>query len=103
VIAAHGAELILHGHTHMSGLAFLPTPGGKVPVVSVPSASAKPTEHRDPSRYHLYRIERDGAGWRIDVEVRGVAPSLDRFVKEREFLLQVPAADQPGSSTVKPS
>lgn len=103
VIAAHGAELILHGHTHMSGLAFLPTPDGKAPVVSVPSASAKPTEHHDPSRYHLYRIERDGAGWRIDVEVRGVAPSLDRFAKEREFLLQVPVADQSGSSTVKPS
>ena len=103
VIAAHGAELILHGHTHMSGLAFLPTPEGRSPVVSVPSASARPTEHHDPSRYHLYRIERDGSGWRIDVEVREVAPDLARFAKQREFLVQVPGTDQSGSSTVNPS
>ncbi|HXQ41573.1 MAG TPA: metallophosphoesterase [Candidatus Udaeobacter sp.] len=91
VIASEGAELILHGHTHMSGLTYLPTPAGRVPVVSVPSASAKPTQHHDPARYHLYRIERQGGVWRIDVEVRGIAPGLDRFVEERGFVLEVPA------------
>jgi|SRR5579872_4803854 len=92
VIASEGAELILHGHTHMSGLTYLPTPAGRVPVVSVPSASARPTQHHDPARYHLYRIGRQGGVWRIDVEVRGVAPDLDRFVEERGFVLEVPAA-----------
>jgi 3',5'-cyclic AMP phosphodiesterase CpdA len=92
VIASEGAELILHGHTHMSGLSYLPTPAGRVPVVSVPSASARPTQHHDPARYHLYRIERKGDAWRIDVQVRGVAPGLDRFVEERGFVLEVPAA-----------
>ena len=92
VIASQGAELILHGHTHMSGLTYLPTPAGRVPVVSVPSASARPTRHHDPARYHLYRIERQGGIWRIDVEVRGIAPGLDQFVEEREFVLEVPAA-----------
>jgi len=92
VIASEGAELILHGHTHMSGLSYLPTPAGRVPVVSVPSASARPTQRHDPARYHLYRIERKGDTWRIDVEVRGVAPGLDRFVEERGFVLEVPAA-----------
>ncbi len=92
VVASEGAELILHGHTHMSGLTYLPTPAGKVPVVSVPSASARPTAHHDPARYHLYRIERQGGSWRIAVEVRGVATGLDRFVEERQFALEVPAA-----------
>jgi 3',5'-cyclic AMP phosphodiesterase CpdA len=91
-IACEGAELILHGHTHMSGLTYLPTPAGKVPVVSVPSASARPTRHHDPARYHLYRIERRDGAWRIHVEVRGVAPGLYRFVEERHFALEVPAA-----------
>lgn len=92
MVASEGAELILHGHTHMSGLAYLPTPAGKVPVVSVPSASARPTARHDPARYHLYRIERQGGAWRIAIEVRGVAAGLGRFMEERNFTLEVPAA-----------
>ncbi len=91
VLARCGAELVLHGHTHMSALSYLPTPGGRVPVLGVPSASARPTAHRDHSRYHLYRIERQGADWRIEVEVRGVAAGLDRFVAEPGFALTVAA------------
>jgi len=44
----------------------------------------------DHSRYHLYRIQREGEGWRIEVEVRGVAPALDRFLPEKGFSLAVP-------------
>ncbi len=91
LLERHGAELVLHGHTHMSGLVHLKTPKGAVPVVGVPSASARPTRNRDPSRYHLYRILREGASWRIDVEVRGVGPGLDQFLAEKSFSLTVNA------------
>jgi len=91
VIAEVGAELILHGHTHRSGLGKLPTPDGFAPVIGVPSASAKyPHYGRGHGQYHLYRIERDGNGWRIDVEVRGVVPTLDGFVREGQFSLAIP-------------
>jgi len=91
VIAAVGAELILHGHTHRSGLTKLPTPHGAVPVIGVPSASAKVDYHgKGHSQYHLYRVERDGDGWRVDVEVRGVTPTLERFVPEGRFSLAIP-------------
>lgn len=90
-LARRGAELVLHGHTHMSALSHLPTPQGSVPVVGVPSASARHSRSHDHSRYHLYRIEREGEGWRIEVEVRGVAPALDRFLPEKGFTLAVPA------------
>ena len=33
----------------------------------------------------------DGDGWTVDVEVRGVGPSLDRFADEARFDLAVPA------------
>jgi 3',5'-cyclic AMP phosphodiesterase CpdA len=91
VIAEAGAELVLHGHTHRSGLAKLPTPDGFAPVIGVPSASAK-HEHdgRGHGQYHLYRVERDGDGWCIDVEVRGVVPTLDGFVREGQFSLAIP-------------
>jgi 3',5'-cyclic AMP phosphodiesterase CpdA len=90
VLTRQGAELVLHGHTHMSGLSYLKTPEGRVPVVGVPSASARPTRNRDHSRYHLYRIVPAGEGWRIEVEVRGLAPSLDRFQGEAGFSLSIP-------------
>jgi 3',5'-cyclic AMP phosphodiesterase CpdA len=91
VIAAAGAELILHGHTHRSSLTKLATPNGAAPVIGVPSASARKDHHgKGHGQYHLYAIERDGAGWRLTVEVRGVAPSLDHFVREGRFTLAIP-------------
>jgi 3',5'-cyclic AMP phosphodiesterase CpdA len=90
VLARRGAELVLHGHTHLSGLSYMATPRGRAPVVGVPSASALPTQNRDHSRYHLYRIEPTGGGWQIAVEVRGLAPGLDRFQPEEGFGLTTP-------------
>jgi len=91
VIARCGAELVLFGHTHVSALGRLKTPSGSAPAIGVPSASARPHHGKDHSRYHLYRIAPDGGGWRVDVEVRGVGPSLDRFADEGRFDLAVPA------------
>jgi 3',5'-cyclic AMP phosphodiesterase CpdA len=91
VVASQGAELVLFGHTHLSALGRLATPAGHAPAIGVPSASARPHHGKDPSRYHLYRIEADGDGWRLDVEVRGVARTLDRFADEGRFDLTVPA------------
>jgi 3',5'-cyclic AMP phosphodiesterase CpdA len=90
-IARHGAELILHGHTHRSLMGHLPSPTGRVPVIGVPSASARAHGRKDHARYHLYHIERTEGGWEVEIEVRGVAPSLDRFVVENRFLQPVPA------------
>jgi 3',5'-cyclic AMP phosphodiesterase CpdA len=73
VIARSGCELVLHGHMHISSLGRLATPGGSAPVFGVPSASAAPGNHKDPSRYHIYRIAKPSAGrspWRLSVTVR---------------------------------
>lgn len=89
VIAEVGAEMILHGHTHRSALAKLPTPKGHAPVIGVPSASARPDIGKGRARYHLYRIEPIDDGWRLAVEVRGIADSLDHFMNEGHFTLVV--------------
>jgi 3',5'-cyclic AMP phosphodiesterase CpdA len=91
VVAEAGAELVLHGHTHRSGLGKLRTPDGFAPVIGVPSASARYAhDGRGHGQYHLYRVAREGNGWRIDVEVRGVVPTLDSFVREGQFSLAIP-------------
>jgi len=63
VIAEHGAELILHGHTHRSSIHSIPGKTHEVPVVGVAAASAaQGGTLDDPARYNLFRIERTGDG-----------------------------------------
>lgn len=64
VVNEHGAELILHGHTHRSSIHSIPGKGHEVPVVGVAAASAaQGGSLDDPARYNLFRIERAGNGW----------------------------------------
>jgi 3',5'-cyclic AMP phosphodiesterase CpdA len=65
VVAEHGAELILHGHTHKSTIYAVPGLNGDVPVVGVAAAGAAQSEDggEDPARYNLFKIERLGTAW----------------------------------------
>jgi 3',5'-cyclic AMP phosphodiesterase CpdA len=64
-VAEHGAELVLHGHTHQSSMFAIPGPHGDVPVVGVAAAGAAQEESggEAPARYNLFRIERLGSTW----------------------------------------
>jgi 3',5'-cyclic AMP phosphodiesterase CpdA len=65
VVAEHGAELVLHGHTHKSTIYAIPGRAGDVPVIGVAAAGAAQREDggEDPARYNLFRIERLGTSW----------------------------------------
>ena len=67
VIEQHGAELILHGHTHRSTINAIkgsPIAGGaEVPVIGVAAASADASSGADPARYNLFEIEKVGTKW----------------------------------------
>jgi len=73
VIRQQGAELILHGHSHINSQVMLDGPAGKIPAIGVPSASASPTEGHEPASYNLYRIEQQTTGWRCECVSRGFA------------------------------
>lgn len=79
-IATHGAELILHGHTHRSTVNSTHGPGGEVPVIGVASASARPGGHDDPARYNLFRIERTGPTWSCTMREYGFQRIGDEIV-----------------------
>jgi 3',5'-cyclic AMP phosphodiesterase CpdA len=88
-IARRGAELVLHGHMHVSSLGRLPTPAGPAPVFGVPSASAAPGNHRDPSRYHVYRISRRAdaqSAWQLSVSVRELNAEATAYAAAGEML-----------------
>lgn len=97
VLADAGAELVLHGHTHVSGLGRIASPKGPIPVIGVPSASALADGHKDPSRYHLYRIAKDGDSWRLEVEVRGLNATGDAFSRQGSMSLEIPLISSPAN------
>ena len=79
-----GAELVLHGHHHVSRLLTLPGPAGPILLLGVPSASAG-VARPELARWHLHRIARDGAGWRLTTQARGYDPGMDRFRQVGEW------------------
>jgi 3',5'-cyclic AMP phosphodiesterase CpdA len=73
VIAAHGADLLLHGHDHLAMLNWLAGPDGtRVPAIGVPSASAAPGTTRNAAGYNLYAIDGSAGAWRCEMSARGI-------------------------------
>jgi 3',5'-cyclic AMP phosphodiesterase CpdA len=90
VLAEAGAELVLHGHTHVSGLGRIETAKGPIPVIGVPSASAVAAGHKDASRYHLYRINKQADSWQLTVDIRGLNATQDAFAAQGSMSMTIP-------------
>lgn len=90
LLARHGAELILHGHTHHSFKGYLETPWGPVFSIGVPSASALGRTEQRRARYHLFRLIRDLDTIKAVLAVRVYSPEEDRFVDEAEQDIPIP-------------
>ena len=81
-----GAELVLHGHTHVAGLGRI----GQTPVIGVPSASALKSGHKDAAAYNLYRIGESESDWKVTVEIRGLTPDATRIAATGSYALTIP-------------
>lgn len=76
VLAAVGAELVLHGHAHEAVFRAARGPKGPIPVLGVPSASVPPGGHDAPARWHAIDITRTPDGFATRVTARGIAEGL---------------------------
>jgi 3',5'-cyclic AMP phosphodiesterase CpdA len=87
VIAARGAELILHGHDHRPMLNWLDGPNGtRVPAAGVPSASAAPGTSHDAAAYNLYRIDGAAGAWTCEAIARGMDAAGTVIEQQRMML-----------------
>ena len=79
MIATHGAELVLHGHTHLPTQDAVRGPDGPVPVIGVASASAgiKPGSRKPAARYNLFHVGGGPGDWSCRQEEWGYAEGLD--------------------------
>lgn len=93
VLARRGAELILHGHGHVSVARELVAGERNIPVLGVPSASNSSSDPRRTASYHLCRFERATGGWTLRLTARVYSPAGRRFVfaREKDLFLPVPA------------
>jgi 3',5'-cyclic AMP phosphodiesterase CpdA len=68
VVKEAGAELVLHGHTHLQTLNWIPGPGKtRVPVVSVSAAGQKPGGKRPAAGWNEFEIDRISTGFSIEM------------------------------------
>ncbi|OCW59155.1 metallophosphoesterase family protein [Hoeflea olei] len=90
MLRRHGAELVLHGHTHLDTLYHLDGRDGKVPVVGIASASNGPGNARPPAGFNLFDIDGGPGNWTIlhrRMRLSGAGPS---FEEVREGLIGGP-------------
>jgi 3',5'-cyclic AMP phosphodiesterase CpdA len=88
ILANHGADLVLHGHAHEALVGSVPGPNGSaIPVLGVPSASAKPSGH-SPARWHAIEIEDAPEGRRhVRIVARGVEPGREGLAELGRYSL----------------
>jgi 3',5'-cyclic AMP phosphodiesterase CpdA len=72
LLKRHGVDLVLHGHDHVHSTIWIDGPSREIPVIGVPSASARAHGNTPAAAYNLFSIARDGNAWRCDQVVRGI-------------------------------
>jgi len=87
VIAAHGVDLLVHGHDHLHMINWLEGPNGtRVPAVGVPSASARPGTDKDPAAYNLYQVGGEPGAWQCELLSRGLT-AAGEVAEQKRFML----------------
>ena len=66
VVKKSGAELVLHGHTHLDTVNYIDGPNNKVPIDCVPAGGQGIGGKKPPARYNVFEIDRASDGWDID-------------------------------------
>lgn len=101
-----GADLVLHGHTHLDTLNWLNGPNERrVPVVGVPSASQNPGGDKPASRYNLFEVEGEAGRWSLTQRERGWradGSGID-WIRERQLLADGRAVDAKPRADAKPA
>jgi 3',5'-cyclic AMP phosphodiesterase CpdA len=68
----HGAELVLHGHSHLPSLYSIAGPDGPVPVVGVAATGQAPGGSKPAAQYNLLDISGEKGDWTLRLTRRGL-------------------------------
>lgn len=77
VIREHGAELVLHGHTHLPQRNEIAGPGGAtVPVIGVPAAGEAPGGRKPAAAFNLFTVDGEKGRWRCRLEEQSLTGKI---------------------------
>jgi 3',5'-cyclic AMP phosphodiesterase CpdA len=82
-----GAELVLHGHTHLNTTHWMESKNGRVPVVGIAAGSQSFGGHKPPSAYNLFHIDGEAGNWRLRKERFSLTADGDTFARDHEQVL----------------
>lgn len=72
VVRGHGAELVVHGHSHLPTLYWIPGAKGAVPVVGVAAAGQAPGALKPAAQFNLIDISGEPDAWNVSLTRRGL-------------------------------
>jgi 3',5'-cyclic AMP phosphodiesterase CpdA len=73
MIADCGAELVLHGHTHLPTTHWIDGPDRRVPVVGVAAAGQAHGSAKPAAQYNLFDVSGEPGSWHVALTRRGIA------------------------------
>lgn len=87
MIGATGADLILHGHTHLDTLHHLKGPEGQIPVVGIASASQGHGGSRPPAGFNLFEVSGAKGSWEIGHKRFSLSPDGTSVIENPAALI----------------
>lgn len=86
-LAKAGAELVLHGHTHLSQRHEIEGPrGSTIPVIGVPAASQDHGGKKPAAAFNMFQIEGSAGNWQCNMQensISAAATGLFEITDER--------------------
>lgn len=92
IIKNYGAELVLHGHTHLATHYEIEgSNSAAVPVICVPSASQSYGGHKPAARYNIFDIHKQNDLWLCTWSQRGILHENNKIVPIGTHQLKLPS------------
>ena len=99
VLKQAGAELVLHGHTHVNTRSSVEGPAGPIPVIGVSSATNAPGGKKPAARYNLFSISKVDSGWQCQMTERGFEESDEPIKDLLNIELEIPNSATNGNQS----
>jgi 3',5'-cyclic AMP phosphodiesterase CpdA len=94
-IRESGAELVLHGHSHLNSYRLIGHGENAVPVIGVPAAGQAPGGHKPAARWNQFSISGEPAAWDCVWNERGFSGSTGTIVPVGEHQIISSGKTQP--------